>query len=132
MNGATAISDAEVFFTPEGGGDLGRFTIRGTTNASGAATIRTIAQNHSANGAPEGTFLVYVVKEPEAPPERPQEELDLMDAREREAYDRQRARELQALPREVPTKFSRPNTSGLRITVEPGRGGTLNVDVSQN
>ena len=130
-NGSTPISGVEVFLAPEKGGDIGKYTIKGTTNSSGAATIQTITLGYSVKGAPQGEFIVYLKKDPPYPVgTKTPEEFDAMDERARNAYQQQLDKEYQALPREIPQKYSNGAASGLKITIEAGKGGTLEVDVS--
>jgi len=133
-SGGAPVADVGVFFEQEGGdGTLGKFTIKGMTNSSGVADIQTITQGYSAKGAPIGTFSVYLREEiPYPRGTKSQTEIDDMSDSEREAYDRKLAEEYQAIPRKVPERFSSPASSGLTITVESGKGGTLEVNVAEN
>jgi len=128
--GDTPVADVDVFLTHK---EWGMLTIKGTTNASGVADIQTLTQNYSANGAPVGQFSVHLKKDPPFPVgTKTREELDSMGASERDAYAKALEKEYQAIPRDIPQKYSSATTSGLSINVEAGKGGTLEVDISGN
>ena len=129
-NGASPIADATVFLVPQGttGGSWSAICV---TNASGVATITTSQGDWKSNGAPEGTYKIYITKKPEVHqdplPENLQNDSDAI-----EKHSTEYLRLLQNAPKIIPEKLTSPASSPLTLTVSTSGAAELAVDVSEH
>lgn len=128
QNAGTPIDKVSVLLAggPPGGG----WAANGVTDANGVAVITTSQGEWKGNGAPEGEYKVYIMKNPEIhqdplPP-------DLAD--DSQALERREAeyrRLLAAAPRIIPEVLTSPVTSQLILTVGTSGKAELIIDVSE-
>jgi hypothetical protein len=126
-NGTTPIADVFIVLAPETGGT--EWSMSGTTNASGTATIRTSRLGWQGNGVPAGTYRVSLSKTPTIP-EISSEEYQRLSAEEQEVYNIEREKKREKLPREIPEYLSDFVQSPFQITVAQGQENFLAVDVA--
>lgn len=126
-NGTTPVNDVFIVFAPETGGT--EWSIAGTTNASGKATIRTSRLGWQGDGAPAGTYRVSLSKTPTVPGISP-EEYQRLPAEEQEMYNIEQEKKREKLPREIPKYLSDFTLSPFQITVAQGQENSLTVDVA--
>jgi len=105
--------------------------VSGRTDANGVAVITTSQGEWSGNGAPEGEYIVYVLRNPTIHQEPlPPELADDSAAMDRHAAEYGRL--LAAAPRIIPVILTCPSTSPLKLTVGTSGTATLVVDVSEH
>ncbi|MDR0336871.1 MAG: hypothetical protein LBI18_07260 [Planctomycetaceae bacterium] len=126
-NGSTPIADVFIVVAPEVGG--AEWSMSGTTNTNGIATIRTSRLGWQGNGIPAGTYRVSLSKIPTVP-EISAEEYQRLSAEEQEMYNNEQEKKREKLPREIPEYLSDFVLSPFQITVAKGQKNFLAVDVA--
>jgi len=126
-NGGTPVAGANVLFS---GGTSGSWSVSGATNASGVAVIATSQGEWKGNGAPEGTYKVYITKRPEVHQEPLSPELQ-NDSAAVEKHANEYERLAAAAPKIIPENLTTPTKTPLTLTVSAGSMAELTVDVSE-
>ena len=105
---------------------------RGTTDGSGNAVIKTSLGAYTTAGAPIGTCKVTLDKEFEEPPSTltPDQVSDLTS--EQAAKYAQERKAAIDKARIIPEKIASVARTPLSLTVAPGSGGTLTVEISEH
>ena len=130
LQNGSPVSDAEVILYPDGGNRA--LVVRGLTNSSGIATIRTSLGAYTTSGAPVGKSKVTVDKKFDVPPSplTPDQVSDL-EGEASERYERER-REAINKARIVPEKIASIALTPLSLTVASGTEGTLTVELNEH
>jgi len=126
--GTTPVGDAQVLLTATTAAS-GSWSVSGTTNSSGVATITTSQGEWKEKGAPEGEYKVYITKLAKldaAPP------IDsFKDEESARAFAEERNQQLAAITREIPESLTSPATSDLKITVVAKTGAKETFDIGK-
>ena len=128
-NGSSAIADARVVLIFSGN-STGSWAVSGATDANGVAKLSTKQGEWSGLGVPEGDYVVFINKSPEFTPEPMPEEIEGNDAA-KAAFNAERQKKFDALPKIIPTSLTTAVTSPLKITVTAGTPAELAVDISE-
>jgi hypothetical protein len=123
VDGSTPIADVEVFFIGQG-----NTVTHAMTDASGVAEMTTSLQDYTEEGAPVGEYRVQCRKDPMAEHWKTPQEQAEMTIEERGAYSKEWQDKCDALPREVPKKWSDFDKTPLTASV-PAGGGEVVFDV---
>ncbi|MDR2754625.1 MAG: hypothetical protein LBC20_02870 [Planctomycetaceae bacterium] len=126
-NGTTPINDVFIVLALETGGT--EYSMSGTTNSSGRATMRTSRLSWRGNGVPAGTYRVSLSKTPAVSGISP-EEYQCLSAEEQEVYNNEQEKKREKEPREIPEYLSDFVRSPFQITVAKGQENFLAVDVA--
>ena len=95
--------------------------VSGETDEQGRTTIFTIFNGHSAPGAPVGSLVMTIFREPHVPDWKTEEELLQMDFNASMAYTMEKDARRARLPRIVSAALTNPNTSPLTIEAVVGQ-----------
>ena len=129
-DGATPISDARVGLVFSGS-STGSWNIAGSTDASGVAKLSTMQGDWKGSGVPAGEYVVFVTKAPEIKFDPIPEEME-NDERAKQAVLAERQKQIDALPKIIPSVLTIATTSPLKMTVAAGTKAELTVDVSEH
>ena len=129
MNGSTPIADVDVILGLTSESSM--CSMSGMTNSSGVAVIRTSRLAWQGSGAPAGEYIVTIAKPPKFEGKLSLKEWQNLDPMEQERYNMEQARKYDALPREVPVKFSDFATSPYRMTVSKSGENHLEIDIAK-
>ncbi|MBR4976086.1 MAG: hypothetical protein IKW13_05260 [Thermoguttaceae bacterium] len=128
VDGGAPIEGVEVALIPET--PISGVIVGGKTDASGKCVVQTTFANFSAPGAPDGSFVVTLRKDPvPTMPELTIEEMGEMSQKEIEDYRQERAAEIAAMDQIIPVALKEKATSTLKVSV-PGEK-TTTVDVAE-
>ena len=128
VDGGAPIEGVEVALIPET--PISGVIVGGNTDASGKCVVQTTFANFSAPGAPDGSFVVTLRKDPvPTMPELTIEEMGEMSQKEIEDYRQERAAEIAAMDQIIPVALKEKATSTLKVAV-PGEK-TTTVDVAE-
>lgn len=109
---------------------MSNITITGRTDASGVAKIRTSQAAYFADGAPEGNYKVLVSKPQTIEHTKSESERAAMDPDAQAAYEDERQKKINAMPKIVPATLNKQDTTPLTLSVS-GSGGELTVNLSE-
>ena len=128
VDGGAPIEGVEVALIPET--PISGVIVGGKTDASGKCVVQTTFANFSAPGAPDGSFVVTLRKDPvPTMPELTIEQMGEMSQKEIEDYRQERAAEIAAMDQIIPTALKEKATSTLNVAV-PGEK-TTTIDVAE-
>ncbi|MDR3110953.1 MAG: Ig-like domain-containing protein [Planctomycetaceae bacterium] len=108
----------------------GSITVTGVTDQSGIAQMKSIFASYEVKGVPAGDARVIIIEGTVVPETKTDAEKRAMSPEEAEAYKQERAKKMDAMPREVPEVLENAQTTPIRISVEKS-GTTLTVDISK-
>ncbi|MGL4594270.1 MAG: hypothetical protein ACRCUY_06030 [Thermoguttaceae bacterium] len=128
VNDSGPVEGAIIMLFPET--EIGDIVSTGTTDKNGIAKIATMYQLYTQNGAPEGDYKITIQKEPFLAHTKTPEELVRMDRTELESYTKEYRAKFNVLPKIVPEKLTKHNSTPLKLSITPV-GGRLDVDLSQ-
>ena len=128
VDGGAPIEGVEVALIPET--PISGVIVGGKTDASGKCVVQTTFANFSASGAPEGSFVVTLRKDPvPTMPELTIEQMGEMSQKEIEDYRQEREAEIAAMDQIIPVALKEKATSTLKVAV-PGEK-TTTIDVAE-
>ena len=123
VDGSKAIADVDVFFIGQG-----NTVTHAMTDANGVAEMTTSLQDYVEKGAPVGEYRVQCTKNPTVEHWKTPQEQAEMTIEERGAYSKEWQEKCDALPREIPKKWSDFDKTPLTASV-PAEGGEVVFDV---
>jgi hypothetical protein len=103
----------------------------GHTDTKGVAQLATSINNYSKNGIPTGTYKAIITHTPKAPSAVPSEQLGKMNMEEIDAYNAKIMKEIVAIPKIVPERWGRIESTPIKITV-PENGGNITVEITNS
>ena len=128
VDGGAPIEGVEVALIPET--PISGVIVGGKTDASGKCVVQTTFANFTAPGAPDGSFVVTLRKDPiPTMPELTIEQMGEMSQKEIEDYRQEREAEIAAMDQIIPVALKEKATSTLKVAV-PGEK-TTTVDVAE-
>ena len=128
VDGGAPIEGVEVAFYPET--PIGGVIVGGKTDASGKCVVQTTFANFVAPGAPEGSFVVTLRKDPiPSMPMLTHEDMAEMSEKEMIDYYAERDAEIANMPQIIPVALKTKDASPLKVAV-PGEK-TTTVDVAE-
>lgn len=128
VDGGAPIEGVEVALIPET--PISGVIVGGKTDASGKCVVQTTFANFSAPGAPEGSFVVTLRKDPvPTMPELTIEEMADMSQKEISDYRAERDAEIANMPQIIPIALKTKDASPLKVAV-PGEK-TTTIDVAE-
>ena len=127
--GGEALPNITVMLVPEI--PANNLSITGDTDQNGEATIRTMSSSYSAEGAPEGKFVVILLDNVSIDlPEVAEEEYESWLPQKRQDWDADIAKKIEA-SRIVPGSLRNPIQSQASITVTSS-GGEAMIDIAEH
>ncbi|MBQ2791208.1 MAG: hypothetical protein IJE97_16355 [Thermoguttaceae bacterium] len=128
VDGGAPIEGVEVSLIPET--PISGVIVGGKTDASGKCVVQTTFANFVAPGAPEGSFVVTLRKDPvPSMPELTIEQMTEMSRGEVDKYNADREAEIANMPQIIPVALKEKATSTLKVAV-PGEK-TTTIDVAE-
>ncbi len=128
VDGGAPIEGVEVSLIPET--PISGVIVGGKTDASGKCVVQTTFANFVAPGAPEGSFVVTLRKDPvPSMPELTIEQMTEMSRGEVDKYNADREAEIANMPQIIPVALKEKATSPLKVAV-PGEK-TTTIDVAE-
>ncbi len=128
VDGGAPIEGVEVSLIPET--PISGVIVGGKTDASGKCVVQTTFANFVAPGAPEGSFVVTLRKDPvPSMPELTIEQMTEMSRGEVDKYNADREEEIANMPQIIPVALKTKDASPLKVAV-PGEK-TTTIDVAE-
>ena len=128
VDGGAPIEGVEVSLIPET--PISGVIVGGKTDASGKCVVQTTFANFVAPGAPEGSLVVTLRKDPvPSMPELTIEQMTEMSRGEVDKYNADREEEIANMPQIIPVALKTKDASPLKVAV-PGEK-TTTIDVAE-
>ncbi|MDR1959753.1 MAG: hypothetical protein LBQ54_12045 [Planctomycetaceae bacterium] len=128
LRGTTPVADVEVSLKPVTPVDS--IVFFGKTDSTGVCQVRTTYASYSKPGVPEGTYKVILVKEPFVEHTKTEEERHAMTQPQLNEYTKQMKNRQAALPKMIPPKLTKTDTTPLKIDVA-GKQTGLSVNLEE-
>jgi hypothetical protein len=105
------------------------YNIVAFTDANGIANFKTSINTYSKRGVPPASYSGIIAHTPQPPSKIPNDQLGKMNMEESMAYHEKIAKEIDAMPKIVPPKWSNLKTTPIKITV-PESGGSITIEIT--
>lgn len=121
---------ATVILNPKEGTEVGSFTCAGSTTAKGVAVIKTMWGTYAAKGAPEGGYVISIVRDVVPEETMTPDELAELTPEANFAHKIELRETVADQIDRVPVDLRFPSSSPIEITVGSSGANTLTVDIN--
>jgi hypothetical protein len=103
----------------------------GKSGATGRVNLFTTWASYRKSGVPKGEYRITLIEEISIPQTKTMEEYKTMSESEQLAYDKERTKQILAIPRKIPAELSDIAQTPLMWTVDPKNNVNFRINVAE-
>lgn len=103
----------------------------GKSDTTGQVNLFTTWASYRKSGVPKGEYRITLIEEINVPQTKTMEEYKAISESEQLAYDKERTKQILAIPRKIPAELSDVVQTPLIWTVEPKNNVSFRIDVAE-